>query len=250
MADTNLKRLYIAYKYITAVLVTVSLVTLGLLCIKIYLNGEKAFTREIVTVYLCKWSPILYITAAVVFGGFVFALFSPASQRGKAELRYDFVLDSYKNKYLPTDSSIRENKKRRTILCVFYLLACVAALLPVIYFSDKNNFTVESLNTDVIAASVAVFIPAVFVFVFAIIFSCIAKKSVIREIECYKDAVKSGNAVLKPKGDNVKTDRKKVLRLVLAVAAVLLIILGVFNDGIGDVYGKAVRICTECIGLG
>lgn len=41
-----------------------------------------------------------------------------------------------------------------------------------------------------------------------------------------------------------------VLRLCLAVAAVLLVLLGVANGGAGDVLIKAVNICTECIGLG
>lgn len=250
MADKAKKRLYVTFKIITAVLVTLSLVTLALLCIKVYMSGEKAFTREVVAHYLRVWSPLLYVTAASVFGGFVFSVFSPDPQRGKAELRYDFVLDSYKNRYLPTDGSIRENKKRKIVWGVFYSLTGVAALLPLVYFSDKDNFTVECLNTDVIAASVAVFIPAAFVFVLAVIFSRFAKKSVVREIERYKDAVKSGAAVLKPKCGDIKTSRKKILRIVLAVLAVILIISGVFNDGIGDVYGKAVRICTECIGLG
>ncbi|MBO7195979.1 MAG: thioredoxin [Clostridia bacterium] len=35
----------------------------------------------------------------------------------------------------------------------------------------------------------------------------------------------------------------------VAVAAAL-VILGIFNGGVSDVFAKAVKICTECIGLG
>ena len=42
----------------------------------------------------------------------------------------------------------------------------------------------------------------------------------------------------------------KTLRPVLLVAAIVLIVAGVFNGSARDVFGKAVKICTECIGLG
>ena len=42
----------------------------------------------------------------------------------------------------------------------------------------------------------------------------------------------------------------KTVRTVLLVAALLLIAAGVFNGSAMDVYGKAVKICTECVGLG
>ncbi|MBO5776665.1 MAG: thioredoxin [Clostridia bacterium] len=41
-----------------------------------------------------------------------------------------------------------------------------------------------------------------------------------------------------------------VTRIIVAVVAVTFIALGAVNGGMADVLGKAVRICTECIGLG
>ncbi|MBE6974767.1 MAG: thioredoxin [Ruminococcaceae bacterium] len=38
--------------------------------------------------------------------------------------------------------------------------------------------------------------------------------------------------------------------MVLLAAAVAMIVLGIDNGGIAAVLGKAIRICTECIGLG
>ncbi|MBQ8302391.1 MAG: thioredoxin [Clostridia bacterium] len=32
--------------------------------------------------------------------------------------------------------------------------------------------------------------------------------------------------------------------------SLVLVVLGIFNGGVADVLGKAVKICTECIGLG
>ncbi|MBE6675756.1 MAG: thioredoxin [Clostridia bacterium] len=41
-----------------------------------------------------------------------------------------------------------------------------------------------------------------------------------------------------------------VVRSVLIAAAVLMIVFGIFNGGMHDVLQKAIKICTECIGLG
>ena len=38
--------------------------------------------------------------------------------------------------------------------------------------------------------------------------------------------------------------------IALLVLAVALIAAGVFNGSARDVFGKAVKICTECVGLG
>ena len=44
--------------------------------------------------------------------------------------------------------------------------------------------------------------------------------------------------------------RKNILWAALFSAAVLLTVLGVLNGGAMDVLAKAVKICSECIGLG
>ena len=48
-----------------------------------------------------------------------------------------------------------------------------------------------------------------------------------------------------------ETARRRILiRRVLLVAAVIFIVLGVQNGSMKDVLVKAIRICTECVGLG
>ena len=81
------------------------------------------------------------------------------------------------------------------------------------------------------------------------VFICrsVVHKSILRQI----DEFKAGGA--KPAKLNYAANNEnkmKILRLVLVGAAVALIVLGIGNDGIADVLGKAIRICTECIGLG
>lgn len=44
--------------------------------------------------------------------------------------------------------------------------------------------------------------------------------------------------------------RKRNARLVIALLALTLIILGLANGQAKDVLNKAINICTECLGLG
>ena len=39
-------------------------------------------------------------------------------------------------------------------------------------------------------------------------------------------------------------------RVGVAVVGVVLVVVGILNGGMQDVFAKAVKICTECIGLG
>lgn len=55
--------------------------------------------------------------------------------------------------------------------------------------------------------------------------------------------VKSGKVENRAPGGNT-------VQKVLLIAAVVLILAGIFNGSARDVFGKAVKICTECVGLG
>ncbi len=47
-----------------------------------------------------------------------------------------------------------------------------------------------------------------------------------------------------------KEERRNLLRRILMAAAIVFIIMGILNGGMKDVLVKAIRVCTECIGLG
>ncbi|MBR7041304.1 MAG: hypothetical protein IKI24_05610 [Clostridia bacterium] len=44
--------------------------------------------------------------------------------------------------------------------------------------------------------------------------------------------------------------KKRTVRLVIAMLALALIVLGLANGQARDVLNKAINICTECLGLG
>ena len=69
-------------------------------------------------------------------------------------------------------------------------------------------------------------------------------------------AEKRGKTALAQRDMTDKRDRMADPRVLWGVRAVILavgilfVVLGILNGGMADVLGKAVRICTECIGLG
>ena len=45
-------------------------------------------------------------------------------------------------------------------------------------------------------------------------------------------------------------EKRRFLGLVVIVAAVTMIVFGIFREEVTDVFNKAIRICLECIGIG
>ena len=44
--------------------------------------------------------------------------------------------------------------------------------------------------------------------------------------------------------------KKDIFQKVLLVAAILLLLIGIHENGFQDIKNKAIRICYECIGIG
>lgn len=236
------------YRWFTAVTVSASFIALAVLCIKIYSTGDRAFTREIIADNVALLAPLFYITALVVIAGLIFI-----SDNRKRQAKPDAMtlLAFYKKCYaLNVDNARKEEKTRVILKSVFGAICGIIAIFPVCYLMNKSNFSVEDINADIISAAFAVFIPAAIVFLISLICVFLCNRSVKREIEIYKSAIADGTA---ERINGLRTSKNNgvlYVRCILLTVSVALIVLGVFNDGIGDVYGKAIRICTECIGLG
>ena len=62
------------------------------------------------------------------------------------------------------------------------------------------------------------------------------------------EAVKADAGIYNTAPETAK--RRVLARRILMVAAILFIVMGIFNGSMKDVLVKAIRICTECVGLG
>ena len=78
--------------------------------------------------------------------------------------------------------------------------------------------------------------------------------SAVRELEITKWAISRRKSALMPKKEEKESRLGSVsvniFRVIVLGVGIAFVILGINNGGMEQVLGKAVRICTECIGLG
>ena len=242
-----MSRIMRVYKIVLALLLVLTLLLVSALCVNIYLQGDKPFTKEAISDAFRIALPVLFITLSAIIGGFVIGVFSEEENKNTAKVQSRFALAAVKKRFYVSNG---EEKKRRIINIIFYCLYVVISLFPLTYLCNGKNFTIENLNSDIVSATIVVMIHTAVLFAFAFLRIYLYEKSIFAELEIYKKAIKEKTAVRCEVLTSRKSNDAVYIRCALIFTAVVLIVLGIFNDGIGDVYGKAVRICTECIGLG
>jgi hypothetical protein len=160
----------------------------------------------------------------------------------------------------PENKTVIETEKKRRLFLLISTVAVITlyAVITVAISLDFSRYTVATCNDDVAALSLIIFPPALIIVGFAVIVTSLYTKSLARASEIYKAEINLGNAEGEGVSDCeivafVNKNEEKILlvtRLSLVLVAVIFIALGIFNGGMADVLGKAIKICTECIGLG
>lgn len=245
------KRIKLHRVYAWAVAVLIILVGLALIlsCLDICSSGDRPFSRAVIAQHFGQIAALVWLCLTAVLGGIVLSLVFPTEkQRPKAMRDEAETLRRLRAKVGAVPEADREVRLRRIYRFITAAVVIAAAFYPVFYFLNSGNFTIANLNQDVIRAVVIVLIATAFAFVTLFICGLLERKSILREI----DILKKQPAQTAAGSTSKKADSKSLLitRIAVFVAAVFLIVLGIFNEGIADVLGKAIRICTECIGLG
>ena len=137
----------------------------------------------------------------------------------------------------------------QTVLCILTAIVLIAADLAVYIKGSAERsadpmadiYTVEAIGQK------AVFIIPVLLVSVIVTIVCLALR--VKDAGADKAAVavdiRKNTDETVPSSSTVKT-----ARIVLLVIAVIFIIVGIFNGSLTDVFVKAAKICTECIGLG
>ena len=225
-----------------------------------FTGGDEPYSRERVGEYLVWLMFPSVITLALVITGIVYNIKNgvtdvEGTKRTNSELLKSFekryTLDSFDQE---TITAINAEKKRLTMLNVS--MHSVSALLFVfsfVYLAFLSDYSVENLNAAVIAA-LAVSLPLAAIGLAVQAFRIYQEeKSAAFRLDIMKSYIKNNGApkVVKAEGAaDAKTDYTVYVKYAILGLSVLLIILGIFNGGMADVLEKAVKICTECIGLG
>ncbi len=239
-------------------------------CLSIYKSGTSPFTRESVAAHFDRIAIPVYLCIAGVIGGGVLSLALPLESGKVRPYRESKVtLDILSAKLNLTDceaslqATIRgERRFRRGTTVMAGILSALAVLPALAWCVNPNHFSVENLNSDIRTAAALVIPCAVLALGMRVVAILLCGASVSRETTLIKAALKAVPTAVSGKDstyDKALSHKKKLtsdprflwgVRGVVFAIGVAFIVLGIRNGGMADVLGKAIRICTECIGLG
>ncbi len=262
MNESKIKRIHLIYACVFSALLIATAVLFIVSCIGIYNSGDRPFTRESIGTAFKRIAPVVYLTLAATVGAIVLKLALPYNKANKGGAPLSMIL-SRLGRRCPLELCTKEERAniererltRRIIICGGAVIILLSTVFSLIYALTPGRFPYEDVNEEIATAIVIIFAYFLQSLVYALVASFFIDASTSREINYIKVAI----ARLAKDGIKVTPDEKEcrlgkrltlIARCVIPVAAVIFIILGITNGGMSDVLQKAVRICTECIGMG
>lgn len=129
-------------------------------------------------------------------------------------------------------------------------VAVVCLTVPFLYFADFSHFPNEDLNGEVVRALLFA-CPFICVLLAGGILYIYAQHSLLgREAGAARELLRTGQPLPAAPKSARRGRGLLVLRACLLVVGVGLVVLGYCNGSMHEVFQKATKICTECIGLG
>ncbi len=266
MTENKAAHIRLIYGSVLAGMIAEIGVLLAVSCISIYHSGEHPFTPEQIGAHWSLIAVPFYLCLVAAIGGGILDACLP---RAKARVRaFHFPMVRLQARtadgtYAPdTAARIKGERRLRIILRIATLLFWLGCAVPaLIYLFNTANFPNFEQNPtpEVIAACRLVLPLAVTAIGFSVATALFADASAQREINLYRSSYTGEDAVTVEACRRALPFRRAatpckhaplILRILLAVLALLFILLGVLGGDVADVLGKAIRICTECIGLG
>ena len=252
------------YGKILAIATAICVILLGIAfiacCTHLYFTGgDNPFSRESVGEYLVILAVPSFITIALAIGGFVFAYVNKTKDDELAKRTNLEILESFKSRFVfdsfddETKASVLSHKKQRDIMNILAIaVSAICAVIALVYFFFIGDFSNENHNREIISA-LALVLPltavasAIHVLKLYIVEICAKEEYDLLRASVKKQGIPAIADV--PGADN-PFSRVNVTKCVILAVAVVFVLLGIFNGGVADVLSKAVKICTECIGLG
>ena len=240
-----------------AALTVICAVCLTVACVQIYNSGASPFSPESIADAFAKIAIPVYIFLAEVLVGIVLWLISPENE-AKAHGYVDLGAKAQKLRAnLPSSSEgeaaiKKANKEARLRICYLTasaVICAVTAIYPIVHILNRDNFSASDINAEILAATLSALPFVIVCFVLLTVYAKVERDSLEREITALRSVAKSG---VTDSGAPSKQSKRLLLciRLTVLVVGIVFVVLGVLNGGANDVLQKAVRICTECIGLG
>lgn len=265
MTIENIRRLHLWYGIALAVLTAV----VGILFISqaadIYYGGE-GYSRELV-IERCTAiaAPFWIWVAAIIAGGVLWMIYPPEQKKLKripdaredADRLYGMCAKSCdKEGFDQAYAAVRRERRVRGIVWIVCMALCLVCAGAGAYFAfnlkafpEEPNEAILDMVKNVLPCAAAAFLLCCG----ATIFDAISAKKILPEVKKML-ALAGRDRQTKPAGAFAAIIASPytllAARIAVLAAAIALIVLGVLNGGMADVLGKAINICTECIGLG
>lgn len=261
MTKETAKKIRLLYGLVLSALLVCTGVCLIVACLSIYRSGNAPFTRESIGAWFSKIAVPVWVTVAAAVGGGVLSLVLPSDEPRLRGIRDGRVQMERLRRRIDiakcedqTFVALQRELLLRRLLCIVAVVLSVVSATPLAFHLFSADLFTPALNESVIATTL-VALPFLAVTGGAVLaYLLLAAKSVARETALLKSAMAAG-ALRNPEEETADNGKKTaraalVIRLVILGAAILLIVLGILNGGMRDTLGKAIKICTECIGLG
>lgn len=257
MPQDKVKRIHLIYGIIASVLIVALGVALIVACRGIYTSGPRPYTRDAISAKLQDMAVLLWLNLGAVLGGIVLNIVLPLPRIKTKAIRDELVT----MQKLAAKAGV-PNEKEKTAIEKFqrkrWLYPVLTAGIfgglvsrPAFYLLDRSNFPAADPTAEIMAAAIVILPPIVIGLLLCFICSLLVKKCILRETEVYKYIIASGNkATPAPAPNTDKPTLLKTVRIAVFAVALVFIVVGIFNGSANDVLTKAIKICTECIGLG
>lgn len=242
-------------------------------CFSIYKSGSSPFTRESISRAFSKIAAWVYVTLSMVILGGVLSVAMPKEEGRLKGSRSSSVLVkrlSERVDLTSVDASLAakingERRLRRILGWGRVALITLSAILPPIYLLNPSNFPAVSgeYNSEILRGMLVYLAFLAPFFIYEIIYTVLSDLSYKAEHNLLKEAI-SVHGISAPNTDEpasrvakavkfIKGNEKPIIlgvRIAFVGCAIAFIIAGICNGGMADVLNKAIKICTECIGLG
>jgi hypothetical protein len=253
MNDKKLRLIHTAFGCVISAALIVAAVCLIVSAYTIYNLGDSPYTPESIGAEYAKIAVPLWVAIFAVIAGILLNILLPMPKIKSKSDKDPFIKLRIMQKKLSADcnhTGIARERQIRKIARIVCALLCTIAFIPaIITLCDYGSFTVDNLTPALLRVVGMLALGAVISGIILLILSVIERKSAAKEIEWTKIAL-SGSKGIDKKVTQNNDNKIKITRLVLVGIACALIVIGLTQDGFYDVLQKAIRICTECIGLG
>ena len=248
------------------IIVSFQTILMGILFIvqvlRIYIGNNHEFNREICGKYLLQLLPVIIIWIGLLVASAIYFKSNETEKGAKitnlAKLKLlENVCPSYSEELKEEYESLnKENLKRKICWTVNIVIVIICSLMGLMYLLNKKHFDFsnsEITDNDRMVKMFIHLIPWVVIsFVSTVISTLYNENSAYKSAEIIKNLIKQKGKKIVSNTNKTKKYSNKILwitRVVIIIIAVTLIIHGAITGGASKVLEKAIKICTECIGL-